>query len=84
MIEKAMGNSQISPTVSEQESRKGFRLSCQAKIDLNAGTVLQREHISYHRPGTGIPPKLASAIIGLSVKQDIPSGHVLRWEDFHG
>jgi N-acetylneuraminate synthase/N,N'-diacetyllegionaminate synthase len=84
MTEKAMGDSQISPTVSEQESRKGFRLSCRAKIDLNAGTVLQKEHIAYYRPGTGIPPKLASAIIGLSVKHDIPSGHILRWEDFHG
>ncbi|MEX6780123.1 N-acetylneuraminate synthase family protein [Limnospira fusiformis] len=84
MIEKALGNSQLRPTASEQESRKDFRLSCQAKTSLRAGTVLQKEHISYRRPGTGIPPKLALAILGLSVKHDVPGGHVLKWEDFHG
>lgn len=83
-IEKAMGSSQLCPAASEQVSRKDFRLSCIANTDLRAETRVQEEHISYRRPGTGIPPKLASAIAGLRIKHDVPSGHILKWEDFHG
>ncbi len=82
-IESAMGNSQLGPTASEISGRKNFRLSCLATTDLQVGTRLEPQHLGYRRPGTGIPPKLGSAMLGLILKRDVPRGHLFTWEDFN-
>lgn len=81
-VEAAMGTSQLGPTPSESLGRISFRLSCLATDNLSAGTPLQRQHIAYRRPGTGIPPKLGEAILGLTLKHSVPRGHIFTWKDF--
>lgn len=81
-IETAMGSGQLRPTASEVLGRISFRLSCQAITELEAGTVLQRQHVAYMRPGTGLPPKQIDQLLGMTLKRVVPKGHVFSWEDF--
>jgi N,N'-diacetyllegionaminate synthase len=83
-VEAAMGSSQLGPVPSEVLGRSTFRLSCVAASELTAGTQLQREHIAYRRPGTGIPPKLGEVMLGLTLKRHVLRGHIFTWEDFNG
>ena len=80
--EVAMGTSELGPTASESLGRDNFRLSCLSTADIATGTPIQRQHIAYRRPGTGIPPKQVEAILGLTLKRDVVCGHVFTWEDF--
>lgn len=81
-IEQALGTNQLGPTPSEALGRTAFRLSCHAASNLPAGTRLQREHIAYRRPGTGLPPKSAPALEGRTLRRAVPRGHLFAWEDF--
>lgn len=81
-IETALGSTALGPVPSEAQGRIGFRLSCVATVDLASGTELRREHIGYRRPGTGIPPKLGEAVVGLVLKRPVSRGQVFTWDDF--
>jgi sialic acid synthase SpsE len=74
--EKQMGSPAIRLMESEQFGRTGFRLSCVAKDDLAAGTVMTKDHIAYRRPGSGMRPALVDLILGRKLKKDVPKGHV--------
>jgi N-acetylneuraminate synthase/N,N'-diacetyllegionaminate synthase len=81
-VEAAMGTTQLGPTQSESLGRVSFRLSCLSTDDLAAGTTLERKHIAFRRPGTGIPPNQVEALMGLKLKRAISRGHILSWGDF--
>lgn len=59
--------------------RRGIR----AKIDLAAGTIIKREHLTFLRPCPldGIPPYQLIACIGKKITRDITAGEHLRWND---
>ena len=76
--EQQIGSPVIQPTKGEAYGREGFRLSCVASEDLKAGTVLTKEHLAYRRPGTGIRPALRDALIGRTLKADLPKGHLFE------
>jgi N,N'-diacetyllegionaminate synthase len=81
-IESAMGTAKLGPTLSEYQGRTKFRLSCQSTTNLNSGKVLESHHIVFMRPGTGIPPKHCSQLIGLTLKHPVQKGHLFNWNDF--
>lgn len=83
MVEQAQGSPSLGPTPSEALGRRDFRLSCGTMLPLSAGTRLDASHIVFRRPGTGIPPKLRDAMVGLVLKRDVAPGHVFTWDDFH-
>ncbi|OOZ41873.1 hypothetical protein BOW53_02185 [Solemya pervernicosa gill symbiont] len=82
-IESALGSSIVAPTKAEMMSRHDFRLSCTASRAMRLGEIVERNSMVFHRPGSGIPPKLSEALVGLTVKRDVPAGHRFSWEDFH-
>lgn len=79
--ETAIGTGEITPSTSEAESRKNFRLSCVAKHDLSAGTQLSEAVIGFSRPGGGIPPSMLDMILGRTLKNDVNAGHILTLDD---
>jgi len=81
-MEQMIGNSAIKPNDIEQKSRKDFRLSCTATRDLRPGEILTRDDIAFRRPGTGIPPKDISYLLGHKVCRDIKKGTLLLVDDF--
>ncbi len=82
-LEASMGNSKLGPTLSEQQSRENFRLSCVAACDLPCGTRLMNEHIIFRRPGTGITPNQRESLVGLTLTKSLVKGQEIHWEFFH-
>lgn len=76
-VEAQLGKSNIGPTVCEQASREGFRLSCVAACDLQEGEVLSAADMIFARPGTGLAPKNAGLLIGRRLTRKVNAGDVL-------
>lgn len=55
------------PTEAEKQAIKYARRSLVATGDIEEGTVITREMLTWKRPGTGISPKYLETIIGLKV-----------------
>ncbi len=65
----------------DQEMRPVIRRSLFAKTDIAKGTVLTESLIRYVRPGEYIAPNLSDLLFGRIIKQDIPKGEPITWED---
>ena len=59
------------------ELRRTFTKSVVARIDLQAGTVLQAEHLAIKKPGTGIPADRLPELIGRRLKRQIAKDELL-------
>ncbi len=64
----------------EEMSRKQARRSIVLTRDVEKGAKLSREDITFKRPGTGISPKYAEAIIGRVIQDDVSADSLLTWE----
>jgi sialic acid synthase SpsE len=62
--------------------RREYRLSCVAARDLPAGHTLATSDIAFHRPGTGLPPKMAAELVGKKLVRDVRSRSLLKIADF--
>lgn len=63
------------------EMRRLFTKSVVARMDLPAGTVLKREHLTVKKPGTGIPAPQILTLIGRKLKRPVAKGEILKEED---
>jgi sialic acid synthase SpsE len=61
--------------------RKIFGRSWALKKDLNAGTVIEREHLTLKKPGTGIPGSKLYLIIGRKLKNNKSAKRLLTLKD---
>lgn len=59
-------------------TRALFRKSAVARADLAAGTVLQREHLAFKKPGTGIPEADVARLLGRKLKQAAPRDTIIE------
>ncbi|NJL92451.1 MAG: N-acetylneuraminate synthase [Anaerolineae bacterium] len=59
-----------------------FTKSVVAAVDVPAGTVLQAEHLTVKKPGTGIPAERLSAVVGKRTRRDLVADHLLQPDDF--
>ena len=76
---QALGRISYGPTESEKGSMK-FRRSLYIAKDMKAGDVLTMENLRIVRPGYGLPPKYFDALLGKTVKKDIPKGTPVYWD----
>jgi N,N'-diacetyllegionaminate synthase len=81
-IEAALGSGEKLPVEGEKETAMVARKSLVARVDIPAGTEVAREMVSIQRPGSGIPPAGLSRIVGTTARTTVPSGSILREEDF--
>jgi len=79
IIEMAMGNGIKNPTKSEIEMRKVARKSIVTVRDISKGERITRDMLAVKRPGTGIPPKLLTLLIGKYANRMIKKDNVLNW-----
>jgi len=66
---------------SESEAVKFARRSLVSKIKIHKGTKITEDMLDIKRPGTGIPPKFFSKIIGYIAQRDIDEDITLQWTD---
>jgi len=64
--------------------RQLFTKSVVARVDLPAGTVLEAEHLSVKKPGTGIPAERIGSVLGRGLRRDVARDQLLTWEDLDG
>lgn len=58
-----------------------FIKSVVARVDLPAGTVLQEEHLTVKKPGTGIPAMRLPELIGRRLARAVQADEMLREDD---
>lgn len=78
-----LGEYEKSVGPSEQAVIAASRQSVSVRTDIPSGTLLQREHLSTMRPGSGIPPARLDSLIGRRVVRMLPSGSLLSYDDLH-
>ena len=81
-VETVLGSARVAPSRSEEASRRDYRLSCVAARDIESGTVLRGCDVIYARPGTGLPPRLGSSLVGRRLARSVAAGHLFALEDF--
>lgn len=64
------------------ERRNAFQRSIVAARDMKEGEIFTEKHLTYKRPGTGIPPKYVSFILGKQAKRDIAYDELIQMDDF--
>ena len=77
--EKTMGTYEKFPCEIEKENLKGMRRSIVAKTDINNGTIITPQMITFKRPANGIEPRLLNKIIGKKVVTDITKDCFIRF-----
>jgi len=80
-VEAMQGSGEITPQACEEGNRAPVRRSIAAALDLAAGTILTAAHITWVRPGTGIPPGEESAVLGRSINRRLAQGELIMPTD---
>jgi N-acetylneuraminate synthase len=61
--------------------RNLFTKSVVTKVDLPAGAVLQEEHLTIKKPGTGIPAARLPELIGRTMRHAVAADQLLQESD---
>jgi N-acetylneuraminate synthase len=64
--------------------RRIFTRSLVARKDLDAGTVLAREHLAVKKPGTGLSPDRLDDVVGRKLARPVAADQLLTAEDIEG
>jgi N,N'-diacetyllegionaminate synthase len=79
-IEKALGDGEKRVAPSEAANRAIGRRSLVSARALERGHALKLSDFVYKRPGTGIPPGEAEAVVGRKLKRRVGADEVLTWD----
>jgi N,N'-diacetyllegionaminate synthase len=79
--EALLGSGIKEPTEREKKIIINARRSIVAAYDIQEGTVIEENMITYKRPGNGIKPELAKVIIGRKLTRDIKEDELITWKD---
>ncbi len=81
MAAKLLGDGRKTAQPSEEGNRVGLRRSIAAGCDLSAGTTLRAEHLTWVRPGSGIPPGDEATVLGRTLQRPLRQGELLNPAD---
>ena len=83
-IEKSMLNKVDKDIIAEElsEMRKIFRKSIVYVDDLKKGSIIDRKHIGFKKPGTGINPDNYKKILGKKLIKSVKKDDLLSTSDF--
>jgi N-acetylneuraminate synthase len=81
ILQQAQGNASSRYILSsEQIPRAMARRSLVSQTQIPRGTVIERDMITYKRPGTGISPADLESVLGRCARVDIPEDKTLTWD----
>jgi N-acetylneuraminate synthase len=81
VVESALGTGEKSPAASESPMRLVARRSLALARSKLAGEEISVRDLVSLRPGDGISPSEAAAVMGRRLVRDLPAGSFLAWED---
>lgn len=76
-----MGCGGLAYQESENIARMNARRSIVLVNDLKAGATIQKENLTFKRPGIGITPKECDNVVGRCIRHDIKADTALQWSD---
>ncbi len=79
-VSLAMGSKERVLLEGEEEQRLKMRRSLVTTRNIHSGEVLSSLDIEAKRPGNGITPDRLEDIVGRTVKNDIPKGHLIKFD----
>ena len=65
----------------EVRAREGGRKSIVANIDIKEGSIINRNMLTYKRPGNGVSPDKVNELIGKVALSDIKEDFQIKWEN---
>ncbi len=79
-VKAALGDGMKRPVASELDTARVARKSIVSQVDISAGTEITTEMLAIKRPGTGIPPRDLTRVIGRTARVAIPADTIIEWE----
>lgn len=83
-VELMRGTGEKSVTEREMITRRKYHVSMASSRPIRKGESLTEDMINYRNPGTGIPIKEASRVLGKKAVADIPQDVLIQVEMFEG
>lgn len=80
--EQLLGDSTVTYQSSEEKSRKYARRSLVSVMDIPAGTVIEKSHLTWKRPAIGVCPSQIDRVIGQKTTRDIVADTPFEWNMF--
>lgn len=80
-IEKALGSPVKKPVREEWDMRCNFRRSIVAAVNIPDGAAIERDMVTFKRPGSGISPMNLQWVIGRTTNKPIPVDTVIEKND---
>jgi N,N'-diacetyllegionaminate synthase len=77
-IELSLGDGIKKPTETEMKNMFGMRRSLVVLKDMNAGEVLEEQHIGFKRPANGLSPNYLPSVIGKKLNQALKKDEPLQ------
>ncbi len=74
-----LGEFDVTALEEEAPARRNARRSLVAARDLQAGTIITKDDLTFKRPAHGISPKFIDSVIGKEVLDHIEDDEVLQW-----
>jgi N-acetylneuraminate synthase len=81
-IDKIRGSYSIKSLDSESTARKNARRSLVTTVQIESGTIITKEMLTFKRPGTGVSPSEIGNVIGKKATQNIFDDTVLKYGMF--
>ena len=78
--EMVLGSDKKEPSEIEKKNAIGMRRIIVAKVEIQKGSVISEDMITFKRPSIGIPPKEISKVLGKKAAIDVSSGTVLSFD----
>jgi len=75
-----LGDQNKYPLETETPARNNARRSLVAACEIQEGTTIIREHLTWKRPAHGVSPRDILEVIGCVAQQTINEDDVLKWD----
>ncbi len=79
---KLIGNTKVDYLPSEEISRQNARRSLVAKKDIPIGKIIEKDDLTWKRPGSGVSPKFIDQIVGKKAKKDILNDEIIKNDSY--
>jgi len=80
-VEAARGSGEKVPVAAELEVASVARRSLHWAVDREAGAIVSATDVVALRPGTGIPPRELTSVIGRRLARRVATGHAVQRDD---
>ncbi|MEQ9265259.1 MAG: N-acetylneuraminate synthase [Balneolaceae bacterium] len=79
-VESSLGDSNKKPMEAEIRNSKGMRRSIVFKENLEKGTVLTRDNLTFKRPATGLKPEMMDTFLGKKLSAAVNQDEMLDYK----